>query len=130
MAEKIRLLVVDDHKVVRVGLRTMIDAEADMAVVAEAADGPSALAAFAAHRPDVTLLDLRLPDVSGAELITELRRLDPGAMIIVLTSFDGDEDIFRAVEAGARGHLLQGSFPARILQEAIPTLPPRHRPLP
>src|SRR5256885_2027487 len=119
MAEKIRLLVVDDHKVVRVGLRTMIDAEPDMVVVAEAADGPGALAAFSAHRPDVTLLDLRLPDVGGAELITELRRLDPGAKIIVLTSYDGDEDIYRAVEAGARGYLLKGSFPDGILEDAI-----------
>jgi two-component system NarL family response regulator len=116
---KIRVLVVDDHRIVRVGLRTVIDDEADMEVVAEAGDRQEALAAFATHRPDVTLLDLRLPDVSGAELITELRRLDPGAKILVLTSYDADEDIFRAVQAGARGYLLKGTLPAGILEEAI-----------
>ena len=74
---KIRVLVVDDHKVVRVGLRAMISHEPDMEVVAEAADGPTALAAHAAHQPDVTLMDLRLPDIGGAELITEIRKRDP-----------------------------------------------------
>jgi DNA-binding NarL/FixJ family response regulator len=119
---EIRLLIVDDHKVVRVGLRTMIEAEPDMKVVAEAADGASAVAAFARHRPDVTLLDLRLPDQPGAQVIAELRRLDPGAKVIVLTSFDGDEDIYRAIEAGARGYLLKGTFPDGILEEAIRTV--------
>src|SRR4051812_47913608 len=112
---KIRVLVVDDHKVVRVGLRTMIAREPDMEVVAEAEDGPSALAAYAAHRPDVTLLDLRLPDIHGAELLTQLRKIDPQAKIIVLTSYDAGEDIFAAVKAGARGYLLKGTFPDGIL---------------
>jgi two-component system NarL family response regulator len=116
---KIRVLVVDDHKVVRVGLRTMIAREPDMEVVAEAEDGPSALAAYAAHRPDVTLLDLRLPDIHGAELLTQLRKIDPQAKIIVLTSYDAGEDIFAAVKAGARGYLLKGTFPDGILEEAI-----------
>jgi two-component system NarL family response regulator len=115
--EKIRILVVDDHKVVRIGLRTLIDAEPDMVVVAEAADGPSALAAHAEFHPDVTLLDLRIPGVTGADLVTQLRVA--GAKIIVLTSFDGDEDIFRAIEAGARGYLLKGSFPDGMLENAI-----------
>jgi two-component system NarL family response regulator len=119
MPDPIRLLIVDDHKVVRVGLRTMIEAEPDLTVVAEAGDGPGALAAYAAHHPDVTLLDLRLPDVGGAELITRLRALDPAARIIILTSYDGDEDIFRAIEAGARGYLLKGSFPDGLLEQAI-----------
>jgi DNA-binding NarL/FixJ family response regulator len=118
----IRILIVDDHKVVRVGLRTMIEAEPDMEVVAEAADGASAVAAFARHRPDVTLLDLRLPDQPGAQVIAGLRKLDPGAKVIVLTSFDGDEDIYRAIEAGARGYLLKGTFPDGILEEAIRTV--------
>src|SRR5689334_12229457 len=114
MAE-IRILVVDDHKVVRVGLRAMIEAEEDMRVVAEAADGAGAMAAFAQHRPDVTLLDLRLPDQPGADVIIALRKLDAAAKVIVLTSFDGDEDIYRAIEAGARGYLLKGTFPDGIL---------------
>jgi two-component system NarL family response regulator len=116
---KIRILIVDDHRVVRVGLRTLISAEADMEVVAEASDGPGALAAYETHHPDVTLLDLRLPDMGGPEVITELRKRDPKAKVIVLTSFDADEDIFRAVHAGARGYLLKGTFPDGILEEAI-----------
>jgi two-component system NarL family response regulator len=116
---RIRILVVDDHLIVRVGLRTILTEEPDMEVVAEAADGASALAAYQAHRPDVTLLDLRLPDVSGAELITRIRKLDPGARILVLTSYDADEDIYRAVQAGARGYLLKGTQPDGVLEAAI-----------
>jgi two-component system NarL family response regulator len=129
MAE-IRILIVDDHKVVRVGLRTMVEAEPDMRVVAEAADGASAVAAFAQHRPDVTLLDLRLPDQPGAQVIAELKKLDPGVRIIVLTSYDGDEDIYRAIEAGARGYLLKGTFPDGILEEAIRTVHAGNRVIP
>jgi two-component system NarL family response regulator len=119
---KIRVLVVDDHLVVRVGLRTIVNAEADMEVVAEAADGRAALAAYAAHTPDVVLLDLRLPDLGGAEVIAELRKQDARAKIIVLTSYDGDDDVFRALRAGARGYLLKGTFPEGILEEAIRTV--------
>jgi two-component system NarL family response regulator len=90
-----------------------------MEVVAEAADGPAALAAFAQHQPDVTLLDLRLPDMPGTEVITRIRAANPQAKIIVLTSYDADEDIFRAVKAGARGYLLKGTFPDGILEAAI-----------
>jgi two-component system, NarL family, response regulator len=119
MPDKIKILIVDDHRVVRVGLRTMISAEPDMEVVAEAADGPGALSAFDAHRPDVTLLDLRLPDMGGPAVITEMRKRDPQAKVIVLTSYDADEDIFLAVRAGARGYLLKGTFPDGILEQAI-----------
>jgi two-component system NarL family response regulator len=119
---KIRVLVVDDHMVVRVGLRTILEHEADMAVVAEAGDGPSALAAYELHQPDIVLLDLRMPDVNGADLIKQLRRRDPGAKVIVLTSYDADEDIFSAVQAGARGYLLKGTLPDGILEEAIRTV--------
>jgi two-component system NarL family response regulator len=116
---KIRILIVDDHRVVRVGVRTLISAEPDMEVVAEAADGPSALEAFDKHRPDVTLLDLRLPEMGGAAVITEMRKRDPQAKVIVLTSYDADEDIFLAVKAGARGYLLKGTFPDGVLEQAI-----------
>jgi two-component system NarL family response regulator len=116
---KIRVLIVDDHRVVRVGLRAIIDAEADMEVVAEAGDGPAALAAYAEHKPDITLLDLRLPGMTGAELIRALRKSDPEAKIIVLTSYDADEDVYRAVQAGARGYLLKGTLPDGVLEAAI-----------
>src|SRR4051812_37287706 len=96
-APKIRVLVVDDHKVVRVGLRVMINHEPDMEVVAEAGDGEAAVAAHAAHRPDLTLMDLRLPDTSGAALITRIRQVDPQARFIILTSYDAEEDVFRAI---------------------------------
>src|SRR4051812_29009786 len=113
MAEgaRIRVLVVDDHKVVRVGLRAMLDHEPDIEVVGEAGDGPTALAAHAAHHPDITLMDLRLPDISGADLITQIRQLDRHTRFIVLTSYDAEEDVFRAIQAGAQGYLLKGTFP-------------------
>jgi DNA-binding NarL/FixJ family response regulator len=116
---KIRVLIVDDHRVVRVGLRAIIDAEPDMEVVAEAGDGPAALAAYAEHKPDITLLDLRLPGMSGPEVLTALREKDPEATVIVLTSYDADEDVYRAVQAGARGYLLKGTLPDGVLEAAI-----------
>jgi two-component system NarL family response regulator len=119
---KIRVLIVDDHRVVRVGLRAIIDAEPDMEVVAEAADGPSAIAAYAEHKPDITLLDLRLPGMSGPEVLTALRQRDPEATVIVLTSYDADEDVYRAVQAGARGYLLKGTLPDGVLEAAIRTV--------
>jgi two-component system NarL family response regulator len=129
-AGKIRVLVVDDHKVVRVGLRAMISHEPDMEVVAEAGDGPSALAAHAAHKPDVTLMDLRLPDISGADLITQIRKGDPHAKFIILTSYDAEEDVFRAISAGAHGYLLKGTFPEGILEETIRTVHAGRRVIP
>jgi DNA-binding NarL/FixJ family response regulator len=130
MAEKIRVLVVDDHKVVRVGLRAMISHEPDMEVVGEASDGPSALAAHAELKPDVTLMDLRLPDIGGAELITQLRKGDPAAKFIILTSYDAEEDVFRAISAGAHGYLLKGTFPEGILEQAIRTVHAGRRVIP
>jgi two-component system NarL family response regulator len=116
---KIRVLIVDDHRVVRVGLRAIIDAEDDMEVVGEAGDGPAALAAYAEHKPDITLLDLRMPGMSGPEILTALRQADPHATVIVLTSYDADEDVYRAVQAGARGYLLKGTLPDGVLEAAI-----------
>jgi two-component system NarL family response regulator len=116
---KIRVLVVDDHAVVRVGVRTLVNAEPDMEVVAEAADAPATLAAYQSARPDVVLLDLRLPDISGAALIQKLRALDPAARIIVLTSYDAGEDVYQALRAGAQAYLLKGTFPDGILEAAI-----------
>ena len=127
---KIRLLVVDDHRVVRVGLRAMLAHEKDMEVVAEAADGPEALAAHAQHHPDITLLDLRLPDISGAALITQIRQQDPRAKFIILTSYDSEEDVFRAVQAGAHAYLLKGTFPDGILEQTIRTVHAGRRVIP
>jgi two-component system, NarL family, response regulator len=113
---KITVLVADDHQVVRVGLRAIIDAEPDMQVVAEAADGPDAVAAYAAHRPDITLLDLRMPGLRGPHVITEIRKHNPDAHVIVVTTYDADEDVFRAVQAGARGYLLKDTFTEGMLE--------------
>ena len=115
---RIRVLIVDDHPLMRLGLRTRIDAEADMTVVAEAEDGPAAVAAYAHWKPDITLLDLRLPGMDGPQIITVIRRDDPQAKIIILTTYDADEDVYRAVQAGARGYILKGTF-AEGIMEAI-----------
>jgi two-component system NarL family response regulator len=104
---RIRVLVVDDHFVVRMGLRAVIDAEPDMAVVAEANGGETAVQLFREHQPDITLMDLRMPLTSGVEATRAIRKDSPDARVIVLTTYDGDEDIFRALNAGARAYLLK-----------------------
>jgi two-component system NarL family response regulator len=110
VSEKISILVVEDHHIVRQGLVALLKTVPDLAVVAEASDGEQGVAAFREHRPDVTLMDLRLPGIGGAEAVKQIRREFPDARIIVLTTFDGDEDIYRAVQAGARGYMLKGMF--------------------
>jgi DNA-binding NarL/FixJ family response regulator len=106
---KIRILVADDHFIVRSGLVSLIHAEPDLTVVAEAADGAEAVALYARHQPDLALLDLRMPVKSGAESIVLIRRDFPDARILVLTAFSGDEDIHKALHAGARGYVLKSS---------------------
>lgn len=106
---KIRILVADDHFIVRSGLAAVIDCEPDMTVVAQAADGAQALDLYGRHRPDVALLDLRMPVLGGNEAIERIRKVDPEARILVLTAYSGDEDIHRAVEAGAMGYVLKSS---------------------
>jgi DNA-binding NarL/FixJ family response regulator len=103
----IRILIVDDHPAVRVGVRTIIEDAEGMEVVAEAGSGAEAERQLRAHRPDVTLVDLRLPDMSGADLIARLRQEFADSIFVVLTTYDGDEDIYRAIKAGARGYLLK-----------------------
>ena len=111
----IRIMVVDDHPVVREGLAAMIDRQPDMTVVAEASDGRQAIERFDKMNPDVALMDLRMPVMSGVEAISEIRKRHPAARIIVLTTYDGDEDIYRALQAGAQGYLLKDMFRDELL---------------
>ena len=104
---RIRVLVADDHVTVREGLAAIIGRQPDMLVAAEAATGQAAVDLWREHRPDVTLMDLRMPVMDGAVAIAEIRRADPAARIIVLTTFDTDTDISRAIRAGAKGYLLK-----------------------
>jgi two-component system NarL family response regulator len=104
----IRVLVVDDHAILRSGLAAMIDRQTGMDVVAEAGNGWQAVELFRRHNPDVTLIDLVMPVMDGVEAIGAIRREFPQSRFIVLTTFDGDEDIHRAIQAGAQGYLLKG----------------------
>ncbi len=108
MSEKIRILIVEDHAIVRQGMFALLSTIEDLEVVAQAPDGEQAVTLFSRHQPDVTLMDLRLPGIGGVEAISRIRGRYPEARIIVLTTFDGDEDIYRALQAGARGYLLKG----------------------
>ena len=111
-------MIVDDHFVLRMGLRGVLAAETGLTVVAEASTGPEAIARYREHRPDVTLMDLRLPGMSGLEVMAAIRAEFPGARFIVLTTSEGDEDIYRAFQAGARSYLLK-SVGGRELIDAI-----------
>jgi DNA-binding NarL/FixJ family response regulator len=114
----IRLLVVDDHDLVREGIVALLRMSEDMDVVAEARDAEEALAAFGQHRPDVAIVDLRLPGRGGPELIGDVRRRHPEARFLVLTTFDGEEDVSRALAAGAQGYVLKG-MERKVLLEAV-----------
>jgi two-component system NarL family response regulator len=116
--EKIKIMVVDDHYVVRVGLVGILSLQPDCTVVAQAEDGEQAVRAFRECRPDVTLMDARMPGMNGIDAITSIRRDTPNARIIMLTTYDGDEDIFRALQAGAIGYLLK-STPGPVLVKAV-----------
>jgi two-component system NarL family response regulator len=106
--KRIRVLIVEDHHVVRKGLMALLASVPDVEVVGEASDGGEAVACFGALQPDVTLMDLRLPKMGGVEAITRIRAQFPAARFIVLTTFDGDEDIYRSLQAGAKAYLLKG----------------------
>jgi len=103
----IRLLVVDDHPAFRMGLASLIQSQPDMTVVAEAGSGAEAVELFRRDKPDVTLMDLRLPGMSGVEAIIAIRKEFPDACVIVVTTYDGDEDIYRAIQSGAKSYLLK-----------------------
>jgi DNA-binding NarL/FixJ family response regulator len=105
--DTIRVLCVDDHPLVRKGIASILGNEPDMKLVAEAGNGQDAVVMFKAHQPDVTLMDLRMPNMDGIEATRQIRADSPDAKIIALTSFDGDQEIYKALEAGIRGYLLK-----------------------
>ncbi len=115
---KIKVLVVDDHPVVRVGISTIIDTQPDMTVVAETGSGEEAITLFREHLPDLTVMDLRLERMSGVACIRRIRTEFPNARFVVLTTYRGDEDIHQALEAGASGYLIKG-MPRQLLLDAL-----------
>lgn len=114
----IRIMLVDDHPIVRIGLAALIKTLPGMETVAQAGSGREAIALHRQHHPDVTLMDLRLPDISGVEVIRTLCETSPEARFIVLTTYEGDEDIHQALQAGARGYIIKG-LPHDLLNDAI-----------
>src|ERR1700687_1546941 len=117
-ANSIRVFSVDDHPLLREGIATLIKSQPDMVLVSEAATGRDAIQQFQKHLPDVTLMDLRLPDMNGIDVMIAIRTEFPDARIIMLTTFEGDVEIQRALEAGARGYMLK-SMPPKDLVEGI-----------
>ncbi|MBV8551079.1 MAG: response regulator transcription factor [Acidobacteriaceae bacterium] len=114
--QPIRILSVDDHDLVRKGIAAILSTEPDLELVAEANTAAEAIRLYSQHLPDVTLMDLRLPDKSGIEAARDIRAEFPAAKIIALTSYDGDQDIYRALEAGVRGYLLKEMVHAEVIR--------------
>jgi NarL family two-component system response regulator LiaR len=116
MSNRIRILVTDDHAIIRKGIRAMLEIVPDMEVVGEAADGQTGVAQAAALRPDVILMDLVMPEMDGIEAIRQIKVQQPEARILVLTSFAGDDKVFPAIKAGALGYHLKDSDPEDLVQ--------------
>ncbi|WP_257385491.1 response regulator transcription factor [Tahibacter caeni] len=121
------MLVVDDHPLLREGIAGVLDGEDDLQLVAEAADGDEAIAAFRAHRPDVTLMDLQMPRRSGVDAILAIRAEFPDARIIVLTTYAGDVQALRALQAGAQGYLLKSSLRKELVDTVRSVMAGRRR---
>ena len=111
----IRILTVDDHPLLRKGIAALVNPEPDLKLVAEAANGKEAIEAFRSHQPDVTLMDLQMPELDGLEAIVAIRREHPEARIIVLTTYTGDMQVLRALKAGARAYILKGQVHKELL---------------
>jgi len=116
MSKQIRVLSVDDHPLLREGLAAIVNNQPDMTMVAQAETGRDAIVQFRAHTPDVTLMDLRLPDISGIDAMIGIRNEFPEARIVMLTTFEGDVEIQRALAAGARGYLLKNMPPKELVE--------------
>jgi two-component system, NarL family, response regulator len=112
----IRVLCADDHRLMREGLARIVGVQPDMTVVAQASDGEQAVSQFLQHRPDVTLMDLEMPTMNGVRAIQAIRSHQPDARIVVLTMYHGDEDIHRAIAAGAMGYLLKDTLPDDLIR--------------
>src|ERR1044071_6074807 len=112
----IRVLCVDDHRLMREGIMHILGMHRDVRVVAEACNGEEAVDLYQRFHPDVTLMDLQLPRVNGLEAIRAIRKLDPAARIVVLTMYQGDEDVYRALQAGATGYVLKDSVPGELIR--------------
>ena len=112
----IRVFSVDDHPLLREGIAALVNSQPDMVLIAQASNGREAINLFKQHMPDVTLLDLRLPDMSGIDVLIAIRSEFPDARIIMLTTFEGDVEVQRALQAGARGYLLKNMPPTELLE--------------
>jgi len=113
---RIRVLCVDDHPLLREGIAAIINSQPDMVLIADASNGTEAIQKFKEHRPDVTLMDLRLPDISGVDSLMAIRADAPDARIIMLSTFEGDVEIHRALQAGARAYLLKNMPPKELVE--------------
>ena len=115
-ASPIRILVVDDHPVVRAGVETLVAGQADMTIVAQATNGREAIQQFRSHDPDVTLMDIQMPEMNGLDALIAIRNESPEARIIMLTTYAGDAQVLRAIKAGAQGYLLKSALHRELLE--------------
>jgi len=128
-ADLIRILTVDDHALLREGIAFLVKSQPDMELIAEASDGMEAIEQFRRHRPDITLMDLRMPNLNGTEAISRIRNEFPDAKIVVLTTYAGDVQVLKAIKAGARGYIVKGHVHRELL-DAIRSVHAGHKRIP